>query len=134
MACISFRLFCVRHMYTLHLENHLQKINLTLSFLENLNESYLKFCHTKKNWRRPSNNQKLTCCCKTVPTLPGIEILLQEAIKPVGLLFGFSINGLESSSPLISIFSSEDINCLAHTQGVWSERVKSNLNTNLIHF
>ena len=44
-----------------------------------------------------------------MPTLPGIEILLQEAMILDLVDFSVGIKGVESSSPLISIFSSEDM-------------------------
>ena len=47
-----------------------------------------------------------------MPTLPGIEILLQEAMKLDFVEVSVGIKGVESSSPLISIFSSEDMHPL----------------------
>ena len=44
-----------------------------------------------------------------MPTLPGIEILLQEAMILDLADVSVGIKGVESSSPLISIFSSEDM-------------------------
>ena len=63
-------------------------------------------------WIRVKHKIKacFTCCCKSVPTFPGTEILLQEAI---GWDLVCSINGV-SISPLISTFS--DINNVYQTQ------------------
>ena len=58
-----------------------------------------------------------TCCCKIVPTFPGTEILLQEAI---GFDLVCSINGV-SISPLISTFS--DIN-VYQTHSKWLKNEK----------
>ena len=65
-----------------------------------------------------SLHQRFTCCCKMVPTFPGTEILLQEAI---GFDLVCSINGV-SISPLISTFS--DIN-VYQTHSKWLKNEKN---------